>query len=169
MAKIKVTKLEAAQRQIDAAIRMLFANEDPVAIHSIAAAGSRILRDLAKQKQTDIWKMMNDCIRPEMREEFWGAKGMNRFANFLKHADIDPTEIIDDVDDIVNDYMIFFACLLYVREYLIEAQTAAPLDFFGCLPLGLITTSRFNFKKFLTVGILQPSTVAIVVKVAPLR
>jgi len=27
---------------------------------------------------------------------------MNRFANFLKHADIDPTEIIDDVDDTVN-------------------------------------------------------------------
>lgn len=57
--------------------------------------------------------MMDDCIRPEMRQKFWGGEGMNRFANFLKHADIDPTEIIDDVDDTVNDYMIFFACLLY--------------------------------------------------------
>ena len=47
MAIIKLSKIEAAGRQIDAAIRMLFENEDPVAIHTITMAGFRILRDLA--------------------------------------------------------------------------------------------------------------------------
>jgi hypothetical protein len=47
MAKIRINKIEAAQRQLDAAIRRLFANEDPVAIHTLAMAAFRILRDLA--------------------------------------------------------------------------------------------------------------------------
>mgnify|MGYP001568694580 CR=1 FL=1 len=38
MAKIKVNKSEAARRQIDVAIRILFRNEDPVAIHTLAMA-----------------------------------------------------------------------------------------------------------------------------------
>ena len=48
MANIKVNKPEAAIRQIDAAIWMLFSGEDPVAIHTLAMAGFRVRRDLAK-------------------------------------------------------------------------------------------------------------------------
>jgi hypothetical protein len=36
-AEIYVNKLEAARQQIDAAIRMLLANEDSLAIHTVAA------------------------------------------------------------------------------------------------------------------------------------
>jgi hypothetical protein len=49
-AEIYVTKLEAARRQIDAAIRMYFAGEDSLAIHTIAAAGYKILRDLLNKR-----------------------------------------------------------------------------------------------------------------------
>ncbi len=50
MAKTKINKLEGAQKQIDAAIRMLFRNEDPVAIYPIAAASLQVLRDLARAR-----------------------------------------------------------------------------------------------------------------------
>ncbi len=47
-ADVFVTKLEAARRQTDAAIRMIFLNEDALAIHTVAAAAYRILRDVKK-------------------------------------------------------------------------------------------------------------------------
>jgi hypothetical protein len=34
-----ITKIEAAQRQLDAAIRMFFADDDWIAIHTLLAAG----------------------------------------------------------------------------------------------------------------------------------
>jgi hypothetical protein len=40
VAKIRVSKVEAARRQIDAAIRMLFSNEDPVAVLSLRRRNS---------------------------------------------------------------------------------------------------------------------------------
>jgi hypothetical protein len=48
--EIFVTKLEAARRQIDAAIRMIFNNEDSVAIHTVSAAAYKILRDIKKNR-----------------------------------------------------------------------------------------------------------------------
>lgn len=45
-----INKLEAARRQIDAAIRMFLSNEDEIAIHTLAAAGYQILRDVKKSR-----------------------------------------------------------------------------------------------------------------------
>lgn len=45
-AKIFINKLEAARRQINAAIRMSFLDEDELAIHTVAAAAYSIVRDL---------------------------------------------------------------------------------------------------------------------------
>jgi hypothetical protein len=49
-AKVFINKLEAARRQLYAAIRMTFANEDEFAIHTVAAAAYRILRDLLEKR-----------------------------------------------------------------------------------------------------------------------
>lgn len=38
MAKIKVTKIEAAERQLNIAISLLFDGRDPVAIHTLSMA-----------------------------------------------------------------------------------------------------------------------------------
>lgn len=51
-ATILVTHLGAAERQLNAAIRMTFASEDDLAIHVVAAAAYRVLRDI-KQKTRD--------------------------------------------------------------------------------------------------------------------
>ena len=45
-----VTKLEAVRRQIDAAVRMSFLNEDSLAIHTVASAAYVILRDIKKKR-----------------------------------------------------------------------------------------------------------------------
>jgi hypothetical protein len=45
-----INKLEAARRQLDTAIRLTFANEDALAIHTLAAAAYRILRDILHER-----------------------------------------------------------------------------------------------------------------------
>ncbi len=112
MTKIRVDKPEAARRQVDTAIRMLFSAEDPVAIHTLAMAGFRILHDLAsKRDASNMEKAINLMIKPGKEPAFWGA--MNSFSNFLKHADRDPDEIHDSVDEEVNDVILFVASLYY--------------------------------------------------------
>ena len=49
-ARIFITKEAAAQRQIDAAVRMTLNGEDALAIHTVAAAAYQILRDLKKKR-----------------------------------------------------------------------------------------------------------------------
>jgi hypothetical protein len=52
-AKIHVTKLAAAQRQLRAAIRLYFAEEDELAIHTVGAAAYALLRDLKADRGRD--------------------------------------------------------------------------------------------------------------------
>jgi hypothetical protein len=111
MAAIKVNKIEAARRQIDSAIRLLFDNEDPIAIHTLTMAGFRILRDLADKQNNNVNKIIQSFIRPGMEGKFWGS--MQSFANFLKHANKDPDDIIDNIQEEFNDAMLFLASLYY--------------------------------------------------------
>ena len=113
MGKIKVNKLEAAQRQIDAAIRILFSGEDPVAIHTLAWAGFQILRDLDAKQDPSVAVGLNidSMLRPEKKKEFWyKAKGLS---SFLKHADRDAEGIHDSVEEETNDFVLLFASEYY--------------------------------------------------------
>lgn len=50
MTKLRLNKLDVARRQVDAAIRMTFNGEDPLATHTVIAAGNRIIRDLCEKR-----------------------------------------------------------------------------------------------------------------------
>jgi hypothetical protein len=52
-AKIHVTKLAAAERQLKAAIRLYFGEEDELAVHTVAAAAYRLLADLKAERGMD--------------------------------------------------------------------------------------------------------------------
>jgi hypothetical protein len=53
IAKIHITKLAAAERQLRAAIRPYFAGEDELAIHTVASAAYRLLADLKAERGMD--------------------------------------------------------------------------------------------------------------------
>lgn len=133
MTKIRVDKFEAARRQIDAAIRMLFDAEDPVAIHTLAMAGFRILRDLAEQRgESYMENVINSMIIPGKKAGFWGAT--NSFSNFLKHADRDPDGTSDGVDEKVNDAALAFACMYYQDlGHLMTPEMIAFMGWFSAL------------------------------------
>jgi len=78
----KITKLEAAGRQLDSAIRMFFSNEDILAVHTVSRAAFRILYDINTESDSKVaLKAYIDKV---------GEKQFNETTNFLKHADRDP-------------------------------------------------------------------------------
>lgn len=104
-----VTKLEAAKRQLNTAIRLLFVGEDAIAVHSLAVNAANLLSDLADHKP-DItsWREM-------MREDQGMTSAqikyvINRSWNFFKHADRNPNEKLEfDVKE--SEYIVFIATL----------------------------------------------------------
>lgn len=77
-AKLHVTKLAAAERQLRAAIRLYFAGEDELAIHTIASAAYRLLSDLKAERGieeaenvylTSIFYAVRDYRRGTLPEE----------------------------------------------------------------------------------------------------
>jgi len=84
----KIEKLVAAKRQLDAAIRMFFKNEDMLAIHTVSRAAFRVLFDLTKEGEAK--KALETHIKKV------GVQRFNEETNFLKHADQDPGAEIDE-------------------------------------------------------------------------
>ena len=112
MIRRKINKPEAARRQIDAAIRMLFNGEDPIAIYKLTMSGLQVLRDLpAKQSENIVDHAINATWDSEEKKVVF--QKMRGFANFLKHAEKDPTGLHDEIEEEANDYILLHACLYY--------------------------------------------------------
>lgn len=101
----KITKLEAGRRQLDAAIRMWFKNEDMLAIHTVSRAAFRVLFDLTKEG--DVKKALDAHIKKV------GPVRFNEETNFLKHADQDSGAEIDQNFHVFTEAGIGMAIGLY--------------------------------------------------------
>jgi hypothetical protein len=86
-----VTKIEAAQRQLDAAIELWFRDGDAVSIHTLVGAAYQILHDVNKKRGGPDVLVVDGMIPPEHREEF--RKSMRRDFMFFKHADRSPDAV----------------------------------------------------------------------------
>ena len=89
---VKISKLDAARRQIDAAIQLYFGRRDDVSIHTLGSAALGIINALlvkAGHPET----MPLDNVREEYREE--RGRILREDANFFKHADRDPDSILN--------------------------------------------------------------------------
>ena len=53
MAEVHITKLEAARRLLHEAIRMFFADQDELAVHTVASAAYHLIKDLKSQRGRD--------------------------------------------------------------------------------------------------------------------
>lgn len=96
-AKIYVTKLAAAHRQLRAAMRMFFVEGDELAIHTVASAAYRILNDLklhrGKSEATDIlgtgiYYMTIDYLRGDISEKEIKDMGLQSTVNNLIKNDV---------------------------------------------------------------------------------
>ena len=93
--ELVVTKYDAAKRQLETAVLLYFNEMDPVSIHTLAAAGYNILRDINAKNCGGPMFLKDDAarfVRPEHVGEF--KKKMNEAENFFKHADRDHDKSI---------------------------------------------------------------------------
>ena len=114
-----ITKIEAARRLVHAAIAMLFRNDDPLAVHTVAMAAHGVLRDLAKRRNLE--HDIDSLVGRGGEREFWRA--FKHGANFLKHADWDADDILTPMPDGANEAILVIACDYYRRlgnQYTIE-------------------------------------------------
>ena len=125
MAEIHITKQSAAQRQLDAAIRILFSGEDVLAIHTIVSAAHNVLTDIDNKGGKSLLKLYADTLT-ELRQTHPGiplpANAANvKFllhqknrsgANFLKHADRD-SDLALDPSTLNTDLLLLEACSIY--------------------------------------------------------
>lgn len=107
-----VTKLEAAKRQLDTAIKLYFDNEDSLSIHTLAYASFKILFDLYPSIHNDGFSAKIDEL---IQQPQLGWSRFNRTANFLKHADRDPLEKLEHHDAEYVEGTIGLASCLYRR------------------------------------------------------
>ncbi|VVO95173.1 hypothetical protein PS903_02489 [Pseudomonas fluorescens] len=107
--KVICTKFEAASRQLDEAIALLFADHDPLAVRTLAAAAHGLLADLVEHNQPNgSWRSHLIDTSGLSRKE--ALEVINSAQNFLKHADRDPDAHLRFEEE-ENEHIIFIATL----------------------------------------------------------
>jgi hypothetical protein len=104
--KIRITKMEAARRQLRIAIRLWFGDDDPVAIHTLASAAHDILHTLYRRKGMKGLLFDSKEVKDEFRAEW--ARGIKASANFFKHADRDADGTFEFIP-FLNEILLFFS------------------------------------------------------------
>jgi hypothetical protein len=103
-----ITKLEAAHRQLIAAIRMFFADGDPVAVHTLACAAREIYeKHCRKEGRGRMFDFVQAGNPGRADKELWNL--LNAARNFFKH-DGDSLDQSIEFDDTMNDFAILSAC-----------------------------------------------------------
>jgi hypothetical protein len=109
-ASLKISKTDAAKRQLETAIRMWFFDGDPVSIHALGAAAHQLVHDLGKARGiTAVLRSLPD-IRQEYKKEMLRAVAQDE--NFFKHADRDPDGLLD-FKPITTTFFLMDAVLTY--------------------------------------------------------
>ena len=116
-----ISKLDAAKRQLDMALKLFFLYADVVAIHTVASASFGILEDLCKKQGVDslTQKGLLGMIKPEKQAEV--SKKLRAAQNFFKHADRDSDQILH-FNPVITEFILMDAAYLY--QMLTNEKTA---------------------------------------------
>ena len=105
-----ISALEAARRNMNAAIRMLFSGEDPLVIHLVVAAVFRVLHDLAeKSGEVPLHHGIESFLLPGAESVF--SRALNEAANVMKDAARDPSAVLQEFKEERNDFEIAISCV----------------------------------------------------------
>jgi hypothetical protein len=94
--KLRITKLDAARRQLEVAVRLYFYEADPVSLHTLTAAAYNVLRDVNRARDGSpmfVKDNIEKYIKPEFVDQMW--KRVVEAENFFKHADHDPDGVLE--------------------------------------------------------------------------
>jgi len=101
---LKVSKTDAAKRQLETAIRLWFNDGEPASIHTLTAAAHQIVHDLGKARGISSLLRNLTPAKPEYKKKI--RQIIAKSENFFKHADKDPDELLDFNPESTEIYMI---------------------------------------------------------------
>lgn len=108
--KFEVTKLDAARRQLETAVWLLFEGGDAVSIHTLAHAAFGIMKGVAEHRsKRKVLDAANEIA--EGNSNF--LNGFNRAGNFFKHGDRDPDGFLSGMPEEENEALISIAIEIY--------------------------------------------------------
>jgi len=125
-----ITKTDAAERQLNTAIRLFFENRDHLSSYTLAAASCEVTDDVTHNQRSKIYQRelarvgdplkvtlshreeIKLRVKPEFHKDFF--KLVHKWRNFLKHADTDPNEEIEPLKTRHLAVVIIFAIKNYV-------------------------------------------------------
>lgn len=105
----KITKIEAAERQLKQAIRLFFERVDDISVFTLVGASHGILTDLIKKEGKINLLTETPYIRTERKSDW--LKIIKKPINFFKHADKDPEDVIELDEKIIPYYIIDCICM----------------------------------------------------------
>jgi hypothetical protein len=92
---LQVSKLDAAQRQLQIAIRMWFYDADPVSTHTLAYAAFEVIRDVSRARNPRRPEILLESIGINSKEVEEFIRTLKNTANRLKHANRDPHQLVN--------------------------------------------------------------------------
>lgn len=109
MESIKLTKIDAAKRQLEAAIILFFDDGDPIAIHTLVCAAYDVLDGINQHRGGKEMFVKRQYVKLPGKP----TRGdINEYQNFLKHADKDPEGTLDFFP-ILTEPILADACKTY--------------------------------------------------------
>lgn len=111
---LKISKLDAATRQLRSAIRLFFEEADEVSIHTLIGASHEMTHSLVKRKGGSSLLKDNPYIRPEKRREY--EDRINEARNFFKHASRDAHKELEFYPD-VNRFWIHDTIMMHRESF----------------------------------------------------
>jgi hypothetical protein len=104
---IRVSKLNAAQRQLRTAISLWFEDGDPVSIHTLAFAAYEIFHCVSEHCDPNRRDLLFDTlhIKDEHRKRWLAI--VKKKANFFKHGDRDPEAMIDFSPELAETFILY--------------------------------------------------------------
>jgi hypothetical protein len=106
---VRISKLEAAQRQLSIGIRMLFEGADSVAVYTLLGVASVLFTDLIEQAAPHkSWDKMAQDANNLTSAEYFSI--MRKAQNFFKHARNDADAVLE-FDPVDTESLAFWAIM----------------------------------------------------------
>ena len=105
---IMITKTDAAERQLNTAIRLFFENRDHLSSYALAVASREVTDGVIKSRRIELyqrelarlgdpqkvrlsyWEQAWDMVKPEFKKNRDLINLHNKWQNFFKHSNADP-------------------------------------------------------------------------------
>jgi hypothetical protein len=131
---IMITKTDAAERQLNTAIRIFFENRDHLSSYALAVASREVTDGVIQSRRSELyqrelarvgdplkvrlsyWEEMKVLIEDKFHEDFITLD--HKWQNFLKHAKTDPDAEIEPVTTKQLALVIIFA----IKNYILLTQ-----------------------------------------------